>query len=191
MKTLALLIAAAMLLGAPDARAQGYVHTFACGTVPPGAAFDVQVLDDTDPVVRLRDVVVKRLVQVGFKVSKNAPLRLLIDPETDPGKSPQIKRDLSKLDDSQGTTLGGQSELSRKLEELREKQSTERALTPGNGNVRVAMIINRKSDGRCLWQGEVRYEDPTSDYWEVAVMIAPRLVDAIGKPVDNKPFQLR
>lgn len=190
MKKLALLFAAALLMGSPGAHAQGYVHTFACGTIPANAGFDVQVLDDTDPVLRLREAVVKRLMEDGYRVTESAPLRLLIDPEDQPGKPPEIKRDLSKLDSSQSTTLGGPSELSKTLEELREKQSTELALTPGNGIVRVAMIINRKSDGRCLWQGEVRYEAQGGDYWEIAVMIAPHLVDAIGKPVDNKPFQL-
>lgn len=191
MKKLALILAAFVFLGSGPAHAQGYVSTFACGIIPAHAKFDVEMLEDSHSAMRLRKVVVDRLVKRGYTVSGDAPLRLLIDPENEPGTPPRSNPNLSQLGEPNNTTLGATSQLGQTLQRLDQQKLQRESVTPGNDNVRVSITINRKSDGRCLWEGEVRYAADGAGYWDIAVRIAPHLVDAIGKPLSNAPFHLR
>lgn len=191
MKKLALVLAAATLLSPVGLRAQGFLTSFACGTPPSELRIDVQVLDDRDQVLRLREAVVEALQKRGAKVYGDAPLRLLVDPEAPGTDRPGGNRDLTRLDDNRDNTLGGQTELGSQLEELRERRTRSEARTPVGDIVRIAMILNAKATGRCLWQGEIRYDAGGADYWEIAVKLAPHLANAIGKAENNRRITLR
>lgn len=182
----------AMIFLVPSApQAQGFLKSYACADFPARLSVDVQVLDDTAPVLRVRDAVLNRLSARGIAVSTDAPFRLLIDPDNLPDKPPSAVRDLTRLDKRDQTTLGPQTELGEQLDELRERGSRTRNVTPSDDTVRVEITINAKADGRCIWLGEARYDASGRDRWDVAVDIAPFLVDAIGKALDNTPFELR
>lgn len=171
-------------------QAQGFIKSYSCAPLPPELRVDVDVLDDSVPTLRLRDIVIKRLATKNIQVDENAPIRLLIDPETLPGLPPSASRDLSRLDAADPATLGAQTPLSRELDALRERGGKSRNLTRTEDIVRIGITINAKADGKCLWQGEVRYDSAGADRDVTAARIAPLLVDAIGTAQNNRPFEL-
>lgn len=192
MKLLSLLIAltAISVLAPGHSHAQGFIKSYSCAPLPPQLRVDVDILDDSAPTQRLRDIVIKGLVKKNIQVDENAPVRLLIDPETLPGLPPSATQDLSRLDAADPATLGAQTPLGRELDALRERSGKTRTLTRAEDIVRIAITMNSKSDGKCLWQGEVRYDSAGGNRDEIAARIAPLLVDAIGTAQNNRPFEL-
>ncbi len=181
----------AILLPA-SAGAQGSLQSFRCGEIPAGSVLDVQTLQDTPEMLKLRTAVVETLTKGGFGISDDAPLRLIID-RTEP-LVPRPDRPVGPPDgDGIGRGAPGDIEsLGNQLDTLRRKESAKRNISRGSADIRITMIVNEKWGGRCLWQGDARHpRGEDEDYWKIAERLAVRLARSLGKQLDNVPFTVR
>lgn len=177
--------------------ARGYLTAFACGTLPAPLRLHVDVLDNSDQNLRLRDLLVQRLQAKGADISTDATQVLSLEV----GVSRQATRlkpgDLIDVRVGRDEPDLGQEGFAR-LHMNVWSSARDSLLTGRQGRVeeegfdilRLRASINSRTDGRCLWQGEIVHDLDGSDAYQAAAKLIPLLADSIGQPASRKPIRI-
>ena len=197
-------LVALVLIGIQPGRAQEAADNvaprltaFACGVLPQPLRVDVQVMDNSEQQLRYRDTFVARLHKSGVEVASGAPLLLTLDVrkvvEFDRGEG----GDLFELRAGpENEDIGREGDLFMRGNVWSNHGNSVlggRKRGPGQlstDQLQVTASVNRRDNGRCLWQGEVRYNLKGDDADEAAQRIMPILAGALGKTVRDKPVRI-
>lgn len=191
MNRFALFIAVA-LLAAPAAVAQsdngdaGRLNTYACEKLPSPLKLDVQIFDNAPRYLRLKENFTARLNKRGIVMAADAPLVLTLDVGTEREFQPTDKRGIGELRVGSGGGVSLRGKIWSNTDDSvlggRKKSSQRRAVD----RLRVTASLNRRDDGRCVWQGEILYALGGGDPDQAAFRFMPPLADAIGQSIRNK-----
>lgn len=192
----ALALASALPVLAADPPA-GYLTAFVCEQMSKPLSVSSLIQDNTDENVRLHGLLVKRLAKNSVTVGPGANVSMsfevtrvreaakrkpgdLIDvrvgeDEENIGQEGFAKVHMNIWSNAKDSVIGGRRETleSRLVDQLR-----------------IAIAINSKSDGRCLWRGEVVQNLDGRDASRTADRMIPILADAVGTSVKQKPIDI-
>jgi hypothetical protein len=190
-------IVAALPAYAEDAPADGRFVAFACGVLPAPLAVELVVPDDTKDNVKLSEALGRQLRNSGVSVAKGAPVKLMLETEVVREAERRRPRDLGEfrrstvndpsLIDQNRTDVRVNLWSSRQDSVLTGRQ--EEVLAEGVDELRLAMKMNDKDNGRCLWQGEIVYALRGNDPWNTAEQLLPTMTAAFGRTMRNEPVK--
>jgi hypothetical protein len=180
-----------------DPSADSRLNAFACEVLPTPLRVDVQILDNAERHVRFRDTFVARLRKAGVEVAGNAPhiltleVRKVVEFERREGgeffelRAGQENENIGRDGDlfMRGNVWSNQSD----------SVLGGRKRDPGQlstDQLQVNASVNRRDDGRCLWQGEIRHDLKGEDADDTAHQMLPILADALGKTVRNRAIRI-
>ncbi len=205
------LILGLVLLGAPAAAQfvppppEGRVNAIICGDIPATMVLDVVLLDNADANLPVKDSFVATLRDRGVKISPGANLVLTLGIETVREavsvKPPdmievrvgQANEDAARIEP--GDTSVGEQGLTRVRANIWSNRRDSvlggrRRVVEGEmiDQVKLSASLNRRADGRCLWQGDAVQELNGADAARAARMLAPLLAGSLGKSVRDRPL---
>jgi len=190
----ALALAPALSAHAAEAP-EGYLTAFVCESMPKQISVSSVIEDNTEENVRLYALLVDRLAKNQVTVKPSAGLTMsfevtrvheaakrkpgdLVDVrvgegEKDVGREGFAKVHMNIWSNAKDSVIGGRRESleSQPVDQLR-----------------IAVAINSKANGRCLWRGEVVQNLDGRDASRVADKLIPILADAVGTSVSQKPI---
>jgi len=204
MRTLAGFVVAFVLFGAQPGQAQqaedaagSRLNAFACEGLPKPLRLDVEVMDNAEQYLRLRDSFVARLRGAGVEVSDDAAIILTLDIRNMVEFEQQGGGELFELRAGQeDEDIGREGDLFMRGNVWSNRSDSVlggRKRDPGQlsrDQLQVSANINRRSDGRCLWQGEVLHSLDGEDPVAAADRIIPILADALGETVRDRPLAI-
>lgn len=192
---IALLFVTVSLLVSSPARGQseapdGRLNAFSCEKLPSPLKIDVQVLDNAPRYLRFRDKFVEQLVRDGISVMAGAALVLTLEVRTERELSDPTKGNIGevRIGKSGGVSVRGKiwSNTGDSVLGGRKKSADRRAVD----RLKVKANLDRRKDGRCLWQGEILHDLYGRDPDKAARRLAPILAGAIGQSVQNQPVEI-
>jgi hypothetical protein len=159
--------------------------------LPPGKAVNVQVYDDSDMNLRVREAFVQALQVRGVTVVAGAPLELMLDLTVQEGR----------LEITQPSLGRASSNVSDSRVELNVLSNTEdsvlggRRSEPGTRVVREGIVslnaqLNDPEARETLWQGDVRTEMDRRGLEGLAERMVEPLADSYGRNVANEEVRL-
>ena len=188
---------AALPAYAQDEPADGRFVAFACGVLPAPLAVEVVVPDDTKDNVKLSEALGRQLRNTGVSVAKGAPVKLMLETEVVREAERRRPRDLGEfrrstvndpsLIDQNRTDVRVNLWSSRQDSVLTGRQ--EEILTEGVDELRLAIKMNDKNNGRCLWQGEIVYPLKGGDPWRAAELLLPTMTAGFGRTIRSEPVK--
>lgn len=204
MRKFAGFVVAFVLLGAQPGQAQQAANTadsrlnaFACEGLPKPLRLAVEVMDNTEQYLRLRDSFVARLRGAGVEVAENAAIILTLDIRNMVEFEQRGGGELFELRAGQeDEDIGRDGDLFMRGNVWSNRSDSvlgSRKRDPGQlsrDQLQVSASVNRRSDGRCLWQGEVRHSLDGEDPAGAAERIMPILADALGETVRDRPLAI-
>jgi hypothetical protein len=167
---------------------EGYLTATTCGKLPEPLRLDVQAMDDTVENMQLRKILIDRLMRQGIAVNAGAPNVLRFEVVRTSRPTRYKGRDLgefrSSKEENARIRLNVWSSKSDSLLGGRRKGVISEAVD----RLQIAVTVNAKGDGRCLWRAEAVHDVAGRDPKHIASkMIAP-LAEAVGKAVARKPI---
>lgn len=206
------LILGLVLLGTPAAAQlvppppEGRVNAIVCGDIPATMVLDVVLLDNADANLPVKDSFVATLRRQGVRIASGAALVLTLGIETVREtvsiKPPdlievqvgQANKDAARV--APGDTSIGEQGLTRVRANIWSNRRDSvlggrRRVVEGEmiDQVKLSASLNRRADGRCLWQGDAVQELNGADAARAARRLAPLLAGLLGKPVRDQPLE--
>lgn len=178
----------AIFLLTTPAAADGLLSGYACGTLPQSYKVDVEVADDSDEMLRIRDAVVRALAKMQTEASESANLVLLIDMLAIREGLRRKKRDLGSVTDGSSERIKARMNLWSNKRDSVIGGRKDRVISGPIDEVRVDIAINDKSNGKCVWRGEAIHDTTGTDQWVVAEKLALRLTRLIGRDIRDREF---
>jgi len=206
------LILVLALLGGPAAAQtvppppEGRLNAILCGELPAGVALEVVLLDNADGNLPVKESFIAGLARRGVTVAPDAPLVLTLGIETVREaavvKPPDMidvqvgqgNRDAARTDPAD-TSVGEQGTANVRANIWSNRSDSvlggRRHVVEGQmvDEVKLSASLNRRDDGRCLWQGDAVQELDGADAAVTARDLAPYLAAAFGKSVPNRPLR--
>ena len=193
---LAWAVAPALAQDSPEA-ARGYLNAFACEVLPQPVRVHVEVMDNSDQNLRLRDQLAQRLQQNGAEISDAATLVLSLEVAVARQATRHKPGDMIDVRVGQDEPEIGQEGFARLHMNVwssrRDSLLTGRRSTveeEGFDLLRLRASLNSRSDGHCLWQGELVHNLDGDDPYLSAAKLIPVLADSIGQAANRKPVPL-
>lgn len=195
-------ILALALIAALPAHAEesgdGRFVAFACGVLPTPLAVDIVLPDDTQDNVQLANALGRMLRDGGVGIDKAAPVKLALETEVVREAERRRPRDLGEFrrSTSNDPSLVDQNRTDMRLNLWSSRQDSvltgrqEEVLSEGVDELRLAIKMNDKSNGRCLWQGEIVYPLRGGDPWRTAALLLPSMTGAFGRTIRNEPVRV-
>lgn len=183
-------VAAAMLLSGGSAAAQGTLNTFACENLPAALRVRVDLLDDAEPMLRVRTVLLAALKRKGIEVADGAPYVLSLGAEATRLAARHKGRDLGSISNSTDDDVKMRMNLWSNREDSVLGGRKDSVESDARDEMRVTISINSTGDGRCIWRGDALHDTAGRDQWAVAERMTPILVDAIGGKGGHRTFEL-
>ncbi|MPY71244.1 MAG: hypothetical protein GEU92_14280 [Alphaproteobacteria bacterium] len=195
-----------------EAPAEGYFNAFACEKIDRPLRVAVELLDNTEDNMRLRDVFVERLSKSGARVEPGAALILSLDIETvregrirkpsdlvdvyvgmggpDPNADP-----LNRQPDSGSTSIDdSEARVRMNIWSNRRDSVIGGPRRKAEGDVvdqlHVTININSRTDGTCLWRGDAIHNLDGGEPRTIGAALMRYLVAQIGKPASRQPIRL-
>ncbi|MDA0653615.1 MAG: hypothetical protein O3C49_10115 [Proteobacteria bacterium] len=196
-----LIIALTMPLGAqgqtPDTPTSR-MNALSCEPLPAPLETDVQILDNAERFVAFKAQFEKELRSRGVKLSSTAPLIATLDIRTvrefqsetkDPLFEKHAGQDSSNIGQDSTIFMRGNVFSNRGKSILGGAQGRSEKFSLNQ--LQVSVSINDRTNGRCLWQGEILHDlhgddDPDA----VTPKTFPFLARALGKPVRNRALTI-
>lgn len=177
---------------AAPAGAQAVLNAFACGALPVDYGLDVLVADDSKPMLRLRDALLKALAARGVRVSPNSPLQITLKLDTvsvrveyeERTEGPARRRE----GEVGGRLSGGGGATPETLPPLPERHTVPRE--SAREEVHLTLQVHDKANGTCVWQGDAAFRRDGRDEWPIAEALIPKLVATLGKTVRSRPVPI-
>jgi hypothetical protein len=165
--------------------------------LPAPLTVEVVVPDDTKDNVKLSEALGRQLRNTGVSVAQGAPVKLMLETEVVREAERRRPHDLGEfrrstvndpsLIDQNRTDVRVNLWSSRQDSVLTGRQ--EEVLTEGVDELRLAIKMNDKDNGRCLWQGEIVYALKGNDPWHTAEQLLPAMTAAFGRTMRNEPVK--
>jgi hypothetical protein len=174
---------------------RGYLTAFACETLTTPLQLRVEVADNTTQNLKLKDILVQRLEKNGASVVDSSPQVLSLEVA--------IRRQATrtKPGDMIDVRVGGEQPEAGTSDYARVRMNiwstTRDSLLTGRqpsveeegfDTIGLRASLNSRTDGRCLWQGEIVENLDGEDAYTAAAKIIPGLADAVGHAVNRKPI---
>ena len=188
---------------AEQAPAAGHLNAFACEALERPLRVDVELLDNTDANMRLRDVFVETLKKMGAEITPRATSVLSLDIETireaeqrKPGDMVDLRLGSENPDARIDSPIDNKDDFAEAHVNIWSNQRD--SVIGGRRNtverqainqLRVTINIYSRQDGRCLWRGEALHQLDSGDERIVAEHVMRVLADAVGKPASHKPIR--
>lgn len=170
--------------------ADGLLSGYACGQMPATYKVDVEVVDDSPQMLRIRDIAIDGLKRKQAQISGSAELVLAIDTHTLREGAKRKKRDLGSVTDGSSERIRARMNVwSNRKDSIiggRKDGLVEGALD----EVRVEITINDKSTGKCVWRGEALHGSAGEDQWVIAEKTVLKLIDVLGRDVRDRKFEI-
>jgi len=186
--------AAILLLSASAGRAEtdGVVFAVACGEVPRPLGVEIALEDDSRESLALRDALEALLAKQGVRSGPESGVRLTLETAL------MREGERRKGFDMGEFRRGNQSDQRTQFRVNLWSSSADSLITGRRqqieagaiDEIRVAITLNDKASGRCLWQGEALYDLKGADPWPVAERLLPRLIERFGRGADRDPIRL-
>ncbi len=173
----------------PGAIATGHINSTACGKLPSPLSVAVRLADDTEANMELREVLLRRLEDAGVTVADDAPATLNIEVVRSSQATIHKGPDLGEFSDGTGQHTRFRMNVWSSQADSIMGGRRDRILSRSFDRLRIAIYINSRADGRCLWQGEAVHDLGGADARFVSERMIPALVDSLGTSVAGKPFQ--
>ena len=192
----ALALAPALPVLAADSP-DGYLTAFVCERLSKPISVSSRIQNNSDENIRLHDLLVKRLANNNITVGQGAGLSMsfevtrvreatkrkpgdLIDvrvgeDEKNIGQEGFAKVHMNIWSNAKDSVIGGRRETV-------ESQRVDR--------LHIAIAINSKTDGRCLWRGEVVQNLDGRDVRRAANRMIPILADVVGTSASQRPIDI-
>jgi hypothetical protein len=190
-----LLSAALLAIATPSQAAAtrpGSLTAFACGKLPSPLSLEVDAQDDSRQSRELKDALIKALTGRNARIAANAPLKISLHVETLREGTRRKGRDLGEF--SRGNRSNERTKFRMNLWSNRKDSviggRKDTILSHGLNELHVAIEIHDKSNGQCVWQGEVRLDLDGQDEFSTARRIIPLLAETLGKTIRAEPLQL-
>ena len=173
------------------------MNAYECETLPKPLRLSVQVLDNAARFLKFKDHFEKELRAAGAEIAANAPFVLTLDIRTVrefQGKSAGPLFELRAGQENSeigrdGTVFFRGSVWSNRSDSIiggPKRQSGQLSLN----QLQVTANINRRNDGRCLWQGEVLHNLGGEDADKATLRIMTILAGTLGKTIRNRPLNI-
>lgn len=204
------LVLGLVLLGAPAAAQvvppppEGRVNAIRCGELPASVVLEVVLLDNADENLPVKDGFVAGLERRGVRVAPGAPLVLTLGIETvreaarvKPPDLVDVRVGQANQDAARSrrdTGVGDQGTANVRANIWSNQRDSvlggRRHVVEGQmiDQVKLSASLNRRDDGRCLWQGDAVQELNGADAAPAARSLAPYLAAAFGKSIANRPL---
>ncbi len=205
------LILGLVLLGVPAAAQivppppEGRLNAIVCGEMPATVVLDLVLLDNADANLPVKDSFVATLRRRGVRIAPGAAMVLTLGVETVREAATVKPPDLVEVrigqgnEDSARTQPGDNSIGEQGMTKIRANIWSNRRDSVLGGRrrvvegqvidqVKLSASLNRRDDGRCLWQGDAIQELNGADAARAARLLAPFLAGALGKTVRNRPL---
>lgn len=179
-----------LLCAGTPASAGGLLSGYACGELPPNYQVDVEVSDDSEQMLEIRESAIRTLARKNTGESGAASLVLLIDLHA-------IRQGIRRKDRDLGSVSDDSSDGIRARMNLWSNKSD--SVIGGRKNViidgpldeiRIDIAINDKSTGKCVWRGEAVHDSTGENQWTIAEKVTLRLIDLIGRDVRDREFEV-
>ena len=189
---IALVLLAVPRVGSADEHRRVHVSAYACESLPKPLAVEVDLGDDSESYRKLRDVLVDSLAGRQVAVRDGASLRLSLYLETQRESERRKGRDLGQF--SQGNSSDQRTRFRMTLWSNRQDSvfggRKDRVLYKAVNELRIAITINDMRNGRCVWQGEAKYDLDGADEFRTAARVIPLLTRQLGRTVKNQTLAL-
>lgn len=178
-----------LLCSGTPAAANGLLSGYACGELPPNYQVDVEVSDDSEQMLKIRESAIRTLARKNTGQSDAASLVLLIDMHTvrqgirrkerDPGSvtddsSDGIRTRMNLWSNKSDSVIGGRRDV---------------IIDGPLDEIRIDIAINDKSNGKCVWRGEAVHDTTGENQWNIAEKVTLRLIDLIGTDIRDREFE--
>ncbi len=196
---LVLALIAAFPAYAENEEAGGRFVAFACGTLPSPLAVEIVVPDDSKDSMKLAQSLDRVLRERGVGVAKAAPVKLTLETEFVREAERRRPRDLGEFRRSMSNdpSLLDQNRTDVRVNVWSTRQDSvltgrqEEVLIEGVDELHLAIKMNDKSNGRCLWQGEIVQSLKGNDPWRAAEQLLPTMAEGFGRTMRNEPVKLQ
>lgn len=173
------------------------LNTYECEALPRPLRLSVQLLDNADRFLKFKDHFEKELRAAGAEITTNAPAILTFDVRTIREFQGESAGPLFQLRAGQENTNIGQdgtvffrgnvwSNRSNSVLGGPKRQTGQNSLN----QLQVTVNINRGTDGRCLWQGEVLHNLDGENADIITLRTLTILAGNLGKTVRNKALTI-
>ncbi len=171
------------------------LNTYECDTLPQPLRMSVQVLENTERFLKFKGKFEKELRAGGAEIATDARVVLTLDVRTvrefqEKSASTLFDLHIGKKTSNFGKvdTLRGNIWSNRRNSLLGgpKRQSGQHALN----QLQVIATLNRRTDGRCLWQGEVLHNLNGENADNATLRIITILAGNLGKTVRNKALNI-
>jgi len=173
---------------AAPAAADGLLSGYACGVLPPAFRVDVEIADDSEQMLRIRDSAIKALAKKQTRTSGSAELVLSIDMHAIREGVRRKKRDLGSVTDGSGERFKARTNLWSNKRDSIIGGRKDRIIDGPVDEVRIDIAINNKSNGKCVWRGEAVHKTTGKDQWIIAEKVVQRLINLIGQDIRDREF---
>jgi len=173
---------------ATPAAADGLLSGYACGPLPQTYRVDVEVSDDSEQMLRIRDAAIKALARKNTEQSASAELVLSIDVHAIREGVRRKKRDLGSVTDGSSERIKARMNLWSDKRDSVIGGRKNRIIDGPVDEVRIDIAINDKSNGKCVWRGEAVHNTGGEDQWIIAEKVTLRLIGLIGRDIRDREF---
>jgi hypothetical protein len=188
-----LLAAGFVVMASPrvEAANPGYLTAFACGKLPSPLKVAIDAEDDTKQSRQLKDVLIKALSARATEIATDAPLTISLYVNTVREVARYKGRDLGELSvgnrNDERTKFRMNLWSNRKDSVIGGRKDT--LLSQGLNELYVAITVHEKSNGKCVWQGEVKLDLDDQDEFSTARRVIPLLTRALGRTIRAEPLE--
>ncbi len=169
------------------------LNAYECDSLPKPLRMSVQVLDNAARFIKFKGHLEKEMRAGGTEIAADAPVVLTLDIRTVREFQGETAGTLFELRAGQENTNIGQdgtvffrgtvwSNRSHSVLGGPKRQSGQTSLN----QLQVTANLNRRADGRCLWQGEVLHKLNGENADDATLRIITILAGNLGKTVRNR-----
>jgi hypothetical protein len=173
---------------AAEGEGPGQLVTFACGAVPERSRIDVQALDDAPQDKAVRDEIARRLAGSGYTVAADGRVRVTFEGTLERDRDPTREGYLGKLDSNNRDTTFTLNMWSLQGDSIFGGPQRQGAAAPSQYHLTV--FVNDKTNGACLWRGEVRHPLEGNNEAYTARRLVPVVLRHFGRTVQPTAFSL-
>ena len=173
------------------------INAYECGSLPKPPSLSVQVLDNAERFLKFKSLFEKELRAAGATIATDAPAIVTLDVQTVREFQENRAGPIAELRAGQeNTNIGQDGTVFFRGNVWSSKNSSvlggPKRLTGKNAlnQLQVTANINRRNDGRCLWQGEVLHNLDGNNADRVTVRILQILATSLGTTIRNKTLNI-
>jgi hypothetical protein len=160
------------------APAQDETLSFACGSLPADAAFEVMAYSDDDLNLQIVQAFTDSLVEMGHDVSAGAPYAVMLDSRIELGRFETEKGSVGRLKIGSGGVEVQLNVWSSSQGSLLTGRQDKKTRDPNR--LRITATLRHLASGKALWRGEALGAIGNAQPLAVGQALVPALAEAFG-----------